>query len=309
VETQRAHVAETCRALAQIIADGWRVVVTHGNGPQVGAALRRSELGAAEAYQLPLDVCVASTQGELGVLLQQALREALDSRAIARPIATVLSQVVVWPDDPAFAKPSKPIGPFYSLADTELHSRMGWTFLEERPHGFRRAVASPEPQRIVEEPAIRALVEAGVIVIALGGGGVPVVRRGSRLEGVEAVIDKDLASALLAAHLRVDTFVMSTDVDRIFVNFAGPHARGLGEVTARELRQFAIEGHFPAGTMGPKVEAALRFIAAGGAEAIVTSPDRLVEALSGHDQGTHVVSDRREARRRQGRALSRTVFG
>jgi carbamate kinase len=308
VATQRVHVAETCRALAQVIADGWRVVVTHGNGPQVGAALRRSELGAADAYPLPLDMCVASTQAEIGVLLQQALREALDERAVRRPVATVISQVVVSPTDPAFAQPSKPIGPFYSATDAAARRRAGWTVVEEPPHGYRRAVASPEPLQIVEEPAIRALVDAGVVVIALGGGGVPVVQRGAHLEGIDAVIDKDLASALLAVRLRVDVLAMCTDVDRIYVNYARSDAHGLGEVTALELRGFAREGHFPAGTMGPKVEAVLRFLAAGGQEAIVTSPDRLVAAL-GHEEGTHVVSDVRTIRRHRARALANTVVG
>jgi carbamate kinase len=306
---QRVHVAETCRSLAQIIADGWRVVVTHGNGPQVGAALRRSELGATDAYPLPLDMCVASTQGEIGVLLQQALRDALGVRAIQRPIAAVLSQVRVSPDDPAFATPSKPIGPFYSAAEAEMRRGAGWTFVEEWPHGYRRAVASPEPLEIVEEPAIRALVDAGIVVIALGGGGVPVVQHDGHLEGIDAVIDKDLASALLAVHLRVDVLAMSTDVDRIYVNYARSDARGLGQVTADELRRFAADGHFPAGTMGPKVEAALRFVAAGGAEVIVTSPDHLAAALEGHEGGTHIVSDARAPRRHRARALANTVVG
>jgi carbamate kinase len=309
VATQRVHVAETSRALAQIISDGWRLVVTHGNGPQVGAALRRSELGAADAYPLPLDMCVASTQAEIGMLLQQALRNELEARAIVQPVAAVLSQVMVSADDPAFADPRKPIGPFYPPADLEARRRAGWTFVEEPPYGYRRAVASPEPLEILEEPAIRALVDAGIVVIALGGGGVPVVHRGGHLEGIEAVIDKDLASALLAVNLRVDVFVMSTDVDRIYVDFARPQARGLSEVTAHELRQLAGDGHFPPGTMGPKVDAALRFIAEGGAEAIVTSPDRLVAALEGKGEGTHVVSGLHASRRRRARKTAGTVAG
>jgi carbamate kinase len=308
VATERAHLAETCHALAELIARGWRVVVTHGNGPQVGAALRRSELGAADTYPLPLDMCVATTQAEIGVLLQQALGEALDAHAVRRPTATILTQVVVSPDDPAFARPSKPVGPFYSRDEAQVRRVAGWRLVEEPPHGFRRAVASPEPAEIVEEPAIRALVDAGVVVIALGGGGVPVIRREGRLEGIEAVIDKDLSSALLAIHLRIDLFVMCTDVDRIYENFARPDARGLGDVTAAELRRLAADGHFPAGTMGPKVDAALQFIAAGGAEAIVTSPDRLLAALDGQEEGTRILSDIRAARRRA-RALASTIVG
>jgi carbamate kinase len=316
--TEREHIAQTAQALAQIIADGWRVVITHGNGPQVGAALRRSELGAAEAYPLTLDMCVASTQAEIGVLLEQALCQALAARGIRCPIATVLTQVIVSQADPAFAQPSKPVGSFYSAREAEVRRHDGWSLVEELPYGFRRHVASPEPLEIVEEPAIGALVESGIIVIALGGGGVPVVRRDGHLAGIEAVVDKDLASALLAIHLGVDVLLMSTDVDRIYTDFGRPTAVGLGGVSAHELRQLAAAGHFPAGTMGPKVEAALRFVAAGGREAIVTSPDRMAAALGGADAGTRVVGTIREERRgrtapgghrsKAVRALARTIF-
>lgn len=315
VATERAHVEQTANALAQIIADGWRVVITHGNGPQVGAALRRSELGAAETYPLTLDMCVANTQAEIGVLLEQALCQALAVRGIRCPIATVLTQVIVSPVDPAFAHPGKPIGSFYSAREAEARRHDGWSLVEEPPYGFRRHVASPEPLEIVEEPAIGALVESGIIVIALGGGGVPVARHDGRLLGIEAVVDKDLASALLAIHLGGDVLLMSTDVDRIYTDFGRPTAVGLGGVSAHELRQLAAAGHFPAGTMGPKVEAALRFVAAGGREAIVTSPDRMAAALSGTDEGTHVVSGvseqsrlRSSRRHRAGRALASTIL-
>jgi len=290
IAAQRVHVAETCRALADLVCGGWRVVVTHGNGPQVGAALRRSEVAAADAYPLPLDVCVASTQGEIGTLLQLALGNELQARGAPRPVVTVLSHVIVSPTDDAFAEPSKPVGPFYSRADAEARRTLGWTVIEEPPHGYRRVVPSPSPLEIVEEPVIRTLVDAGVVAIALGGGGVPVVRRGRGLEAVEAVVDKDLASALLAGRLGADAFVMSTDVDYVYVNFARPDARPLGMVTEHELRRLAAEGQFPAGTMGPKVEAALRFLAAGGREVIVTSPGRLVAALE-RAEGTHVMSE------------------
>jgi carbamate kinase len=309
IATQRMHVRETCRALAAIISAGWRVVVTHGNGPQVGAALRRSELGAGDTYPLPLDMCVASTQGEIGVLLQQALGEALEAFGARQPIATVVTQTVVSPDDPAFGYPSKPVGPFYSLGEAERRRQAGWTMIEEAPYGYRRAVASPAPMEIVEEPAIRALMKARVVVIAAGGGGVPVARRDGRFEGVDAVVDKDLASALLATRLRVDILALCTDVDRIYLNFARADARGLGPITTDELRRLATDGHFPAGTMGPKVDASLQFIAAGGSEVIVTSPDRLVAAIEGRDQGTHVMSGARAARRRRVRALESTVLG
>jgi carbamate kinase len=318
VSTERAHVAQTAAALARIIADGWRVVITHGNGPQVGAALRRSELGAAEAYPLTIDMCVANTQGEIGVLLEQALCQALAARGIRCPIAAVLTQVIVSQADPAFAQPSKPVGSFYSAQEAAVRRQNGWSLVEEPPHGFRRHVASPEPLEIVEEPAIGALLESGIVVIALGGGGVPVVRCDGRLTGVEAVVDKDLASALLAIHLGADVLLMATDVDRIYTDFGRPTALGLGGVSVHELRQLSAAGHFPAGTMGPKVEAALRFVDAGGREAIVTSSDRMVAALSGADAGTRVVGTVRGGLRRRSvrgshrsravGALARTIF-
>jgi carbamate kinase len=288
VEGQRVHVVETCRALVDVVSRGWRIVVTHGNGPQVGAALLRSERAADAAYPLPLDVCVASTQGEIGFLLQQTLGEELEARGLRRHVATVLAQVVVDRDDARFARPTKPIGPFYPAEETAGRRAMGWTMVEEPPHGFRRVVASPEPREIVEEAVIRTLVDAGVIVVTLGGGGIPVVRSGRRLEGVEAVVDKDLASALLAIRLHVDRFVVLTDVDRIYLDYDSENRRGLDEVTAGDLRRLAADAHFPPGTMGPKVEAVLRFVDAVAREALVTSPDRLSLALLGR-AGTRVV--------------------
>jgi len=264
----RTRVDETCRALAEVAAAGVRLLVTHGNGPQVGAALRRTELARDEVYPLPLDLCVASTQGEMGVLLQQALAAALADRGIDAPVAALVSQAVVGRGDPAFRHPTKPIG----LA------------------GARRVVPSPEPLEIVEQPVVRALLDAGVIVIALGGGGVPVIRCGSRVEGIEAVVDKDLASALLAIRLGADLLVLVTDVDGVYLDFATPAARRLGEVTPRQLRRYAEDGHFPPGSMGPKVEAALRFATATGGEAVVTSVDRLSAALAG-EAGTRVVHE------------------
>lgn len=295
VAAQRAHAVECCRAVADVVADGWRVVITHGNGPQVGAALLRSERAAQEAYPLPLDVCVATTQGEIGVLLQRALGEALETRGVHRPVATVLAQVVVESSDPGFARPTKPIGPFYPHAAIAARRALGWTIVEEPPHGWRRVVASPEPREIVEESVIRTLVEANVVVITLGGGGIPVVRNGHGLTGLEAVIDKDLASALLAARLPVERLVLATDVDRIYLDYGRATAHGLDDVTADDLRRYAAAGHFPPGTMGPKVEAALRFVDGCHREAIVTSYDRLDLALQGC-AGTRVFAATHEGR-------------
>ena len=267
VAGERHHVAQTCHAIANLVSAGWRVVITHGNGPQVGAALLRSERAAPEAYPLPLDVCVAVTQAEIGLLLQRTLDEEFAARHLDRAVATVLTQVVVNAGDPAFARPTKPIG----------------------PHDHQRLVPSPEPIEIVEEPVIRTLVNSGAVVITLGGGGVPVVRTDHRLIGAEAVVDKDLASALLAGRLQADLLVLLTDVDRIYLDFGGPHARGLDQVTAGDLRHYSAAGQFPPGSMGPKVEAALQFLEAGGREVIVAAHDQLDLALEGR-AGTHVIA-------------------
>jgi len=286
VANEPTQVKSICDAVAELAADGWRIVVTHGNGPQVGAALARSEAAIAEAYPLPLDVCVACTQGEIGLLLQRALEDALDAKGIRRPVATVLSQVLVESADPAFSRPTKPIGPYYSRLEAPARQARGWIMIEDA-RGWRRVVPSPEPIAIVEEPVIHRLVEANVLVIALGGGGIPVVRRNGRLVGVEAVVDKDLSSALLATHLRADRLVLATDVDRAYLDFGTSMARGLDGVSVEELQRHAEAGHFPAGSMGPKVEAALRFVKAGGIDAIVTSYDQLTMALQGR-AGTRV---------------------
>ena len=295
VASERARVVGVARTLARIVADGWRVVLTHGNGPQVGAELLRSERAAAEAYPLPLDVCVACTQGEIGLLLQQALSAAFEERGLERQAITVLTQVVVSAQDAAFRRPTKPIGPFYGAEAAGQRQREGWQLVEVPPHGFRRVVASPEPILVVEQEAVRALSESGFVVVALGGGGVPVVRTALGLRGVEAVVDKDLASALLATELGMDIFVMATDVDRVYLDYGRPGARGLDTVHPESLRRHAATGAFPPGSMGPKVEAALRFVHAGGQEAIITSHERLLEALQGH-AGTHVVAAPAKAR-------------
>jgi carbamate kinase len=290
VTEERERARHTSRAIARLVADGWTVLVTHGNGPQVGAELVRSERGAAEVYPLSLNVCVATTQGEVGYLLQQALREELAARGLRVPVATVLTQVVVSPDDPAFGKPTKPIGPFYTAEEAEARrARYGWTLVEVPGRGFRRVVPSPQPLEVVEEDVISTLVGAGALVIALGGGGIPVVREGGRLVGVEAVIDKDLASALLASRLGVDLFVISTDVDRVYLDYGRPTERPLGLVTVDELERYRREAHFPPGSMGPKVDAALRFLREGGREVIITRAERLAHAVRGRG-GTHIVA-------------------
>jgi carbamate kinase len=273
-----------------LIQDGFSLVLTHGNGPQVGAALLRSERASDQVYSQSLDVCDATTQGEIGYLLQQSLQNELEGVGLHVPVATVLSQAVVRADDPAMLHPTKPIGPFYSKAHAEERARtLGWQVVEDAARGYRRVVPSPEPVEVVEEGVIRTLLAAGVLVIAAGGGGIPVVRTPGGLKGVEAVIDKDRVSALLAARLCVDCFIISTDADRVYLDYRKPSQRPLGRVTAAELERYHAAGQFPPGNMGPKVESALRFIRSGGKEVIITSYEYLRGAAQG-EAGTHIVA-------------------
>jgi carbamate kinase len=289
VAEQRANARRTAKAIVQIIRAGFRVVVTHGNGPQVGAALLRSERAADHVYTHPLDVCDATTQGEIGYLLQQSLQAELAEAGLTTPVVTVVTQVVVALDDPAMSHPTKPIGPFYSEREARAkQDEFGWAVVEDAARGYRRVVPSPEPLEIVEEGVIRRLVDTDVLVVAVGGGGIPVVRQGRELRGVEAVIDKDRASALLAARLGTDDFIISTDADRVYVNYKKPNQRPLGRVTAAEMAAHYRDGQFPPGNMGPKVESALRFLASGGHEVIITSYERLLDAVRG-EAGTHIV--------------------
>ncbi len=289
IAEQIANTRRTAEAIVQIIRLGIHVVVTHGNGPQVGAALLRSERAADQVYTHPLDVCVAATQGEIGYLLQQSLRRELSEAGLSTQVVTVLTQVVVSPVDPAMERPSKPVGPFYSRRDAEARrDQLGWHIVEDASRGWRRVVPSPEPLEIVEEAIITRLLTEGVLVVALGGGGIPVVRSGRGYRGIEAVIDKDRASALLASRMKTDLLIVSTDADRVYVNFKKPDQRPLDYVTAAEIRGFHQQGHFPPGNMGPKIESALRFLEHGGQEVIITTYDRLAEAVRGH-AGTHIT--------------------
>ena len=288
---QRANAQRTAVQVVGLIRAGYRIVVTHGNGPQVGAALLRSERGASQVPGQPLDVCGAATQGEIGYLLQQSLQTELELADLHAPVATVLTQTLVSLHDPAMKCPSKPIGPFYSRADAEERKRhFGWAIVEDAARGCRRVVPSPEPIDVIELEVIRDLVEHGVLVIACGGGGVPVAWSNGRLQGVEAVIDKDLASASLAAHLGVDLFVISTDTDYVYLDYKKPTQRPLRRTGEAELEQYAKAGHFPPGNMGPKIESVLRFLRHGGKEAIVTSCENLCHAVVG-SAGTHMFRD------------------
>ncbi len=291
VAQQMANARRTAAAIVGLIRAGHRLVLTHGNGPQVGAQLLRSERASDQVPGQTLDVCGAASQGEIGYLLVQALRRELAAAKISIPVAGVVTQTVVSASDPAMQHPTKPIGPFYSRADADEKKRLfGWTIVEDAARGYRRVVPSPEPVEIVELEVVRDLLNAGVLVIACGGGGIPVVRANGGFEGVEAVIDKDRASALLASELGMDTFAISTDTDYVYVDYKKATQRPLTTVTVKALEAYQSAGHFPPGNMGPKVESALRFLRAGGSEVIITSYEHLCEAVAGN-AGTRILPD------------------
>jgi len=291
IAEQLANTRRTAASIRRLIDLGYGLVITHGNGPQVGAQLLRSERASDVAYSQTLDVCGAASQGEIGYLLAQALHNELSAAGLNIPVVCVITQTVVSADDPAMLDPSKPIGPFYSRSDAEEKKRvLGWHIVEDAARGYRRVVPSPEPLEIVEFELIHELIERGALVVSTGGGGIPVLREGNRLRGVEAVIDKDRASAVLAAQLGVDLFAICTDADYVYLNYKQPNQTALREVTASELAAFHRAGHFPAGNMGPKVESVLNFLRQGGKEAVITSFEQLPEAVEGR-AGTHIVPD------------------
>lgn len=287
---QQVLARAACEGVAALVESSYRVVITHGNGPQVGAALLRAELAQAELPGLPLDACVAETQGGIGYLLQQALETTLADHGLAGPVAAIVTQVVVDPADPAFLRPTKPIGPVLSEPEArDRERRLGWTVGGESPRGWRRLVASPRPLEFVEFAAIRACLDAGILVIATGGGGIPVTRREGRLEGVEAVIDKDRASALLAKKLGAQLLLFSTNVDRVAWHFGKRDERWLDRLGWDDAQVFLAEGEFPPGSMGPKIEAAVDFLRTPERRVIITSPQKIAAALDGR-AGTLMLS-------------------
>lgn len=286
-------VRETCRHLADMIEGGWTLVVTHGNGPQVGYILRRNELAAHEVHPTPLDVIGADTQGSIGYMLQQALRNELNSRGIDKPVVSVVTQVRVDQDDPGFKNPSKPIGSFLEEADARKFEAEGWQVVEDAGRGWRRVVASPIPLEVVEQDAIQTLTDAGNIVIAVGGGGIPVVqnKKGElrELSGVYAVIDKDRATALLAEQIGADLLLISTAVEKVALNFGKPDEKWLDSMTLAEAKQYLAEGiHFAPGSMAPKIEAVITFLENGGKKALITDPPNIARALRG-ETGTFIT--------------------
>jgi carbamate kinase len=288
---QMHNARRTAHAILTLVRDGHKLVVTHGNGPQVGADLLRSERAADQVPGLPLDVCDAATQGEIGYVLQQALLNEAAAAGLSLRVATIVTQGVVARDDAAMRQPTKPVGPFYSEREANERRRaFGWQMVEDAARGYRRVVPSPEPIGIVELDVIRAMVDEGVLVIAAGGGGIPVISVEDGWRGVEAVIDKDRASALLASQLGLDVFAISTDVPCVYLHYKTPKQRPLLRITAAEMAAHYEAGQFPPGNMGPKIESALRFLRAGGKEVIITSYEHLADAVGG-SAGTHIVPD------------------
>lgn len=291
VAEQLVNARCTAAAIVGLIQQGYRLVVTHGNGPQVGAQLLRSERAADQVPVQPLDVCGAASQGEIGYLLSQSLRDELCGAGLDVPVVSIVTQSIVSAQDPAMRHPTKPIGPFYSRSQAEERVRtLGWQIVEDAARGYRRVVPSPEPIAIVELEVIRKLSDDGVLVVACGGGGIPVVRENGDLHGIEAVIDKDRASSLLASQLGVDVFVISTDTDYVYLDYKRPTQHALTEITVSELERHFRNGHFPPGNMGPKVESALQFLKSGGQRVIITSYEHLCEAVAGR-AGTHIIPD------------------
>ncbi len=291
VAEQAANLLASLAGVVELIRRGHRVVITHGNGPQVGHILLRAEAARGKAYELPLDVCVAQSQGETGYLIQQGLQELLQRSGIDRPVAVLVTRTVVSRDDLRMKTPSKPVGPFYAKDQAVRLGAEGVRLVEDAHRGYRRVVPSPMPLRIVEADVIRRLVDEGVVVIACGGGGIPVaVEADGTMTGVEAVVDKDLASSVLAADIGADTILDLTAVDRVKLRFGSPEESSLEALTVEEAKRYLREGHFAPGSMGPKIEAAVAFLEQGGREVVITLPERALEALEGR-AGTHVYPD------------------
>ena len=292
VEDQHQAIRETVFHFADLIERGYQLVISHGNGPQVGFIMRRSEVARrlTGLHPVPLVNIVADTQGSIGYQIQQSLNNELARRSVKGQCVTVVTQVMVDGNDPGFRKPSKPVGEFFDDQQVGAirQDNPDWTLVQDAGRGWRRVVPSPEPKEVVEKQVVVTLLQSGCHVVTVGGGGIPVVKTEHGLEGVDAVIDKDLASSLLAHQLDVGLFIISTEVEEVALNFGKPNQRPIKQMTVREAEQYVVEGHFAPGSMLPKIEAALRFLRGGGREVIITSPERLKDAVvSG--RGTHIV--------------------
>jgi carbamate kinase len=291
-EEQLSLMAGLSEHLVHLINTGCQLVLTHGNGPVVGNILFRMARTASELPPMPMDVCVSHSQGGMGYMLQQSLGNAMRSHGLRAPVVALITQVEVDPTDPAFTHPTKPVGRFFNKEDAlRMAGETGWEFVEDSGRGYRRVVASPQPRAIVDLSAVEALLDAGVVPIVAGGGGIPVIRRADgSFHGVPAVIDKDLTSALLAATLGAERLVMLSTIDRVAIDFGKPTQRFIDRMSVSEARRYAAQGQFPPGSMGPKIDAAMRFLAARKAEVVITSLELASAALAGR-AGTHIVPD------------------
>ena len=293
VEDQYQAAKETTHHIADMIEAGWNVAIGHGNGPQVGFILRRSEIAAKVEgmHEVPLDVCGADSQGAIGYALQQTLQNELFKRKIKKPVATVVTQVLVDRNDQAFKNPSKPIGSFMDESDAKKREKdLGWSIVEDAGRGWRRVVASPLPKEVVELETVKTLIAAGVVVITVGGGGIPVIDKGDgEYAGTAAVIDKDYASSLLAREIKADLLIISTAVEKVALNFGKPDQKWLDKITLAEAKKYLAEGvHFAKGSMAPKIQAIIWYMEAGGKQAIITNPENIGRALKG-ETGTWIV--------------------
>lgn len=290
VQDQYECAKDTMSHIVDMIEKGWDVAISHGNGPQVGFILRRSELSKDELHEIPLDYCGADTQGAIGYMFQRALRNEFKRRGIDKVAATVVTQTLVDKNDPAFENPSKPIGTFMDEADAKTREEKdGWVVVEDAGRGWRRVVPSPRPIRIVEAEAIHTLLNAGISAVGVGGGGIPVIEdENGNLQGVEAVIDKDFGSALLAKMIDADLFVISTAVEKVALNFNTPDEIWLDKMTVAEAKKYIEEGHFAPGSMLPKVQAIIQYLENGGKKALITDPEHIGDALEGKT-GTWIV--------------------
>ena len=291
IDEQRRAANEMCAKLLPIVEAGYELVITHGNGPQVGNLMLQRDLTRREIPEMPLDVLVAQTAGSLGYVLQQELLNHLRARRTGKYVVTMITQVLVDKDDPAFDEPTKPVGPFYTQDQAELMlaEHPDWKMSEDAGRGLRRVVPSPKPTRIIQSHMIRALAYAGNVVIALGGGGVPMIKGpANKYIGIEAVIDKDLSSAMLANDIKADLFVILTGVEKVYLNFGADDAQPLDKLTPSQARQYLQQGQFPAGSMGPKISAALHYLENGGRRVIITDAANLHSAID-EQTGTHIV--------------------
>jgi carbamate kinase len=287
LSSQYEAIRETTNYIVDLVAEGLSLVITHGNGPQVGFIYRRGELARHELPLIPMDICGADTQGAIGYMIEKALLNDFRRRGIDKKVAVVVTQTIVDRDDQSFKQPTKPIGSFMSEEEALINRReSGWQIMEDAGRGFRRVVPSPIPREIIELDVIRLLIQRDYIVVAAGGGGIPVIRNEQgELEGVEAVIDKDLGSSLLARNLGADTFIISTAIDAVCLNFGQKDQKPLRRASLLEVKQYLGEGHFKPGSMRPKIEAVIEFLEAGGEKAIITSPENLLNAVKG-EEGT-----------------------